>query len=186
MHVCKINTKLLSFQVPLSVSTVEITPTNFEPYIAISTFEAQNRGELSVHEGDLVTIKRPCDTSGNSEWWLVTGSGETGYVPSSFLEKYSEYAEQDDDDDSDDDGEDERKETMSSVEEETKQSNKASYYAQFEFEGTSSAEISLDEGQIVTVLQHHDLHGNTEWWLVATEGKKGYVAANFLAPLEDQ
>jgi len=159
----------LPSQTPTSpTSTVEITASNFEPFIAISTFEAQNPGELSVNEGDLVTVQRQCDTSGNSEWWLVTSSGMSGYMPSSFLNKYSEYNDDDNDDDDDDDN------------------DSRSYYAQFEFEGTSPAELSLDEGQVVTVLPFHAIQGNDEWWLVEAGGRKGYVAANFLSPLEEQ
>lgn len=156
------------------------------------SFEAQNPGELPLNEGELVTIQRQCDTSGNPEWWLVTCAGVSGYVPSSFLEKYSQYSEEDQacSDSEDDDGDDDD-DTGNLAVIDSQQTNdaepkeKLSYYAQFEFEGTSSAELSLDEGQIVSVLQRHDLEGNPEWWLVQAEGKKGYVAANFLAPLED-
>ena len=182
-----------SFQVPQSLVPVEITPTNLEPYVVVCSFEAQNPGELSLNEGELVTIQKQCDTSGNPEWWLVSCAGVSGYVPSSFLEKYSQYSEEDqacsdseedDDDDNEDDAGNLVIESQHSKDVEPKE-KLLNYYAQFEFEGTSSAELSLDEGQIVKVLQQHDLEGNPEWWLVDTEGKKGYVAANFLAPLED-
>lgn len=166
---------------PQNASSIEITPINFEPFVAISTFEAQNPGELSLHDGDLVTVQRRSDTSGNSEWWLVTNSGISGYVPSSFLEKYTEFEEQDDDDDDDDKDDDDDDEMQV---ENTK--NNRAYYANFEFEGTSPAEVSLDEGQVVTVIEFQDIQGNDEWWLVEAGGKKGYVAANFLAPLDDQ
>ncbi|XP_031562660.1 dynamin-binding protein-like [Actinia tenebrosa] len=174
-------------QVPQPLIPVDITPSNFEPYVVVCSFEAQNPGELPLNEGELVTIQRQCDSSGNPEWWLVSCAGVSGYVPSSFLEKYSQYSEEDqacsDSDDEDDDDDDDA--VIESQQTTVEPKEKLNYYAQFEFEATSSAELSLDVGQIVSVLQQHDLEGNSEWWLVETEGKKGYVAANFLAPLED-
>ena len=51
----------------------------------------------------------------------------------------------------------------------------------FSFDASSEAELSVDEGETVWLLKSHDLTGNTEWWLVKSEGgAKGYVPASYL------
>ena len=48
-------------------------------------FEALNKGELSVEEGQIVKIIRKHDSKGNPEWWLVEHEGKQGYVPNNYL-----------------------------------------------------------------------------------------------------
>ena len=48
-------------------------------------FEALNKGELSVLEGQIVKIIRKHDSKGNPEWWLVEHEGMQGYVPNNYL-----------------------------------------------------------------------------------------------------
>ncbi|XP_032242810.2 dynamin-binding protein isoform X1 [Nematostella vectensis] len=151
------------------------------PYIALCTFEGQNAGEISVNEGDLVTVQRRCDTSGNTEWWLVSYHGRKGYIPGDFLDPFDPTK----DDEDEDEGIDEDGSDSSDLKSPTFPTVDMVYFAQFDFEGTSEAEVSIDAGQLVTVLQKHDLEGNPEWWLVEAEGKRGYVAADFLASFED-
>ncbi len=38
----------------------------------------------------------------------------------------------------------------------------------------------MAEGQVVKVIQPHDLDGNTDWWLIEVDGNQGYVPANYL------
>ncbi|XP_013387330.1 dynamin-binding protein [Lingula anatina] len=54
------------------------------------------------------------------------------------------------------------------------------YYAQYQFEARNSNEISLREGQPVTVLQKYDEQGNPDWWMVDIDGVQGYAPANYL------
>ena len=179
---------------------MEVTPG--ELHIVDFRFEAQNAGELSVSEGDLVSVLRNSDTSGNPEWWLIQCNGATGYVPQSFLSPVS-----DNQDDVEGDGD-----VVNGVEDDAESSNRtkqdanvnttpvedssestshdtntaAVYYcAEFAFEANSAAELSLEEGQFVAVLQKRDLTGNDEWWLVDSNDQKGYVPSSYLSPVGD-
>jgi hypothetical protein len=45
--------------------------------------------------------------------------------------------------------------------------------------------LSIKTGQIVLVLQQHDVQGNPEWWLVEDRfSGKGYVPGNYLRKYE--
>lgn len=162
-------------------------------------FEAQNAGELSVSEGDLVSVLRHSDSSGNPEWWLIHYNGATGYVPQSYLspvgENDSDNEEEDDviDDQDGDDNNSTAQDTdrnTNDVQEDIAASSqhaataKLCYCAEFAFEASSAAELSLDEGQLVVVIQKQDLTGNDEWWLVECNGLKGYVPSSYLTPVE--
>ncbi|XP_067655097.1 dynamin-binding protein-like [Haliotis asinina] len=57
------------------------------------------------------------------------------------------------------------------------------YYAEFAFQSRSASEVSMFEGQVVTVIAKSDQEGNTEWWLVDADGKRGYAPANYLRPM---
>ena len=176
---------------------MEVTPAEGKLHIVEFKFEAQNAGELSVSEGDLVSVLRHSDTSGNPEWWLIQFNGATGYVPQSFLSLVS-----DNEDDVEDDGEvgddadgngtrqDANGNTAvgadSSVSPSHDNNTAVLYYcAEFAFEANSVAELNLEEGQLVVVLQKQDLTGNDEWWRVEANGQKGYVPSSYLTPVED-
>ena len=172
-------------------------------YMVEFNFEAQNAGELSVSEGDLVSVVRHSDSSGNPEWWLVQHNGATGYVPQSFLFLVSDNENNDGDgvdnavdNDDKDDSDINSKTTQDtnnsafvredrSVSSTNETDAKLRYYAEFAFEASSAAELSLKEGQLVAVLQKRDLTGNDEWWLVEANGHKGYVPSSYLTPAED-
>ena len=164
------------------------------------SFEAQNAGELSVSEGDFVFVLGYSDSSGNPEWWLVHYNNATGYVPQSYLSPVGE-------DDRDSEGEDDVIDnqdgdgssiTVQGTDRNTDGVQKASgpsskhaaiaklfYCAEYAFEASSAAELSLVEGQLVEVIQKQDLTGNGEWWLVECNGLKGYVPSSYLTPSED-
>jgi hypothetical protein len=64
--------------------------------------------------------------------------------------------------------------------------NIAQCQALYSFAASTDLELSLYEGQIVSILAEHDLDGNSEWWLVTCEnGQQGYVPANYLSPHVD-
>jgi len=53
-------------------------------------FEAQDRAELSVGAGQVVTLLCAHDRIGCREWWLVEISdSEKGYVPATYLAEYN-------------------------------------------------------------------------------------------------
>ena len=55
-----------------------------------------------------------------------------------------------------------------------------SYQAVFPFQSRSDLEVDLTEGEPVYVIEFHDQDGNNEWWLVETNGRRGYAPANYL------
>ena len=164
------------------------------------SFEAQNAGELSVSEGDLVSVLRHSDSSGNPEWWQIRYNDATGYVPQSYL---SPVGENDSDNEDEDDviANQDVDDYSSTVQDTDRNANdvqeargppsqqaaiaKLYYWAEYAFDASSAAELNLDEGQLVVVIQKQDLTGNDEWWLVECNGHKGYVPSSYLTPVED-
>lgn len=56
-------------------------------------------------------------------------------------------------------------------------------YVRVEYALAASNEntLAVHKGQILKLLQKHDLQGNEEWWLVSDrDGHEGYVPANYL------
>ena len=54
----------------------------------------------------------------------------------------------------------------------------------FAFERRTPLEISLMDGELVTVLEKQDEAGNNEWWLVENDaGLRGYAPAAYLSEL---
>lgn len=176
-----------------------LTPGEEDLHVVEFNFEAQTAGELSVSEGEIVSVLRYSDTRGNPEWWLIQLNGATGYVPQSFLSPVNESEFDNVGTENDIVGDDNssigttRGTTKNRVVDENRtssltQDTKANqrYYAEFEFEASSPAELSLEEGQNIVILQKQDLTGNHEWWLVeAANGRKGYVPSNYLTAVED-
>lgn len=167
---------------------IVLTPGDGKLHVVEFNFEAQNAGELSVFEGEIISVLRYSDTSGNPEWWLIQRNGATGYVPQNFLTPVND----------NETGSNIAGEGSSSIgttlirsgsvgansTEDTKTSER--YCAEFEFVANSPAELNLEEGQYVVVLQKQDLTGNNEWWLVeAVTGQKGYVPSSYLTSVED-
>jgi len=59
------------------------------------------------------------------------------------------------------------------------------FYAAYDFKSTGTNMLSIKTGQIVLVLQQHDVQGNPEWWLVEDRfNGKGYVPGNYLRKYE--
>lgn len=181
---------------------MEVTPGEGKLHIVDFKFEAQNAGELSVSEGDLVSVLRHSDTSGNPEWWLIQCNGATGYVPQSYLSLVSDNEDDVEDDDDVGNGAEGDAESSNGTRQDANgntavgadsnvspshDTNSAVVYycAEFAFEANSVAELNLEEGQFVVVLQKQDLTGNDEWWLVEANGQKGYVPSSYLTPVED-
>lgn len=57
--------------------------------IALYDFEAESSAELSLQEGDVVSLVCPHDSEGSRDWWLVELSNDRvqqqGYVPYNFF-----------------------------------------------------------------------------------------------------
>ncbi|XP_019615513.1 PREDICTED: dynamin-binding protein-like isoform X1 [Branchiostoma belcheri] len=147
--------------------------------------------DLSIAEGDLIGVIKQQDPMGGQDRWFVDNGEQKGLVPSNCLTPVTEepptsssiiapdmdllgpepseepptYAAGAGDDGS----------AGPETEETTYQ-----YYAEYGFSARAETELTIHEGQVVTVLQPYDLQGNPEWWLVQHEGGQGYVPANYL------
>lgn len=53
--------------------------------VVLYNFDAQDRAELSVEAGQVVTLICPHDRIGCREWWLVCRGQKKGYVPATYL-----------------------------------------------------------------------------------------------------
>ena len=50
----------------------------------------------------------------------------------------------------------------------------------YNFHAEDDVELSASEGTQVTVIRKSDKNGNTEWWYVEVDGKKGYIPQSYL------
>ena len=58
------------------------------------------------------------------------------------------------------------------------------YPAVYPFQARTDLEGSREEGNVVKVIQQHDLDSNLDWWLVEVYGKQGYVPAAYLYKIQ--
>lgn len=137
-----------------------------------------------------MSVLRHTDSSGNPEWWLIrSNAGSTGFVPESYLSPVDDGVTGGD---GQDDAEDDESSSPSNLTTEKKDQDTSTvetsaplyYCADFAFEASSTAELSVNEGQLVAVLQKQDLTGNDEWWLVEAHGQKGYVPSSYLTQVD--
>lgn len=137
-----------------------------------------------------MSVLRHSDSSGNPEWWLIrSNAGSTGFVPESYLSPVDDGVTGGD---GQDDAEDDESSSPSNLTTEKKDQDTSAvetsaslyYCADFAFEASSTAELSVNEGQLVAVLQKQDLTGNDEWWLVEAQGQKGYVPSSYLTQVD--
>nr|XP_027204112.1 rho guanine nucleotide exchange factor 38-like isoform X3 [Dermatophagoides pteronyssinus] len=56
-------------------------------YTAAYPFKAAGPNQISLNFGQKVLVLCKHDTSGNSDWWLVSHSNQKGYVPGNYLKK---------------------------------------------------------------------------------------------------
>lgn len=132
-------------------------PTTLEVYKAVSEYQKQEKGEISLHIGMEVEVIEKTDTG----WWFVNVQDEQGWVPGTFLER--------------EDG----------VKEDTKirlpPGQEEQYLCTEEFHGKENCELSMDRGAVVDVLEKN-LDG---WWLVRYNDQKGLVPATYLIKTEN-
>lgn len=60
------------------------------------------------------------------------------------------------------------------------------YCAEYAFSARNTNEVSLFEGQVVSVISKEDLDGNTEWWWVDADGQQGFAPAAYLSRMEEK
>ncbi|KAI6661385.1 hypothetical protein LOD99_9968 [Oopsacas minuta] len=139
-------------------------------YIVKHQYISTNAIELTVNPGDIIKVIEPHDTVGNTEWWFVLLGNQTGYVPASYLAECTE----------------DELARMEELETEPRYAKAAEefYFSEYPFEARENIEVSLTEGQVVSVIRRNDMEGNTEWWLIEANDKIGYVPCSYLVPIE--
>ncbi|XP_019654046.2 rho guanine nucleotide exchange factor 37 isoform X1 [Ailuropoda melanoleuca] len=138
--------------------------------------------DLTLLRGQIVALLQNKDTKGNSSRWLVDTGGHRGYVPAGKLELYRVIPSQEEVKGQEWPHKDSRHLTpeptpapVPSVPAVTQA------VAVYPFVARSSHEVSLQAGQLVTVLEAQDKKGNPEWSLVEVNEQRGYVPSSFLA-----
>lgn len=133
-----------------------------EPEYAISKyeFEATNDTELELDVGVRVLVVQKHDVSGNDEWWLCERpDGERGFVPAAYLGPDEEPAAE---------------ENISEADESVVDAI-GSCLVLYSFDASSEAELTVEDGEVLSVLATHDPQNNDEWWLVGMKGGEIYA-----------
>ncbi|KAM4675990.1 rho guanine nucleotide exchange factor 37 [Discoglossus pictus] len=162
-------------------------------YQVMSNVSGSRDLDLTLHRGQVVAVLQFTDTKGNKNRWLVDVGGSRGYVPSNKLQAYhvvhspnpssSLLAVKDN-------GEKRRHSYTSQMcpypvlQDPTPIFQIVAGYA---FNARSNYEVSVKEGQPVTVLEPHDKKGSPEWSLVEVNGQRGYMPSSYLVrvPVQD-
>ncbi|XP_039095340.1 rho guanine nucleotide exchange factor 37 [Hyaena hyaena] len=151
-------------------------------YQATSNISGAGTLELTLLRGQIVALLQNKDTKGNSGRWLVDTGGHRGYVPAGKLELFRGIP-----------GQEDAKEQVQPHKDSCHLTPKPTpavvpsvptvtqVVAVYPFVARSSHEVSLQAGQLVTVLEAQDKKGNPEWSLVEVNGQRGYVPSSFLA-----
>ncbi|XP_069620254.1 rho guanine nucleotide exchange factor 37 [Ranitomeya imitator] len=167
----------------------------------MSAVKSTREMELTLSRGDVVAVIQFADVSGNKNRWLVDTGGSRGYVLCSKLQPYQEAHSP------------ARSQsprcTQSSLltvkASETRRhsigapvcpyptslpvpdiSTAFQIVAGYSFTARSQYEVSITEGEPVTVLEPHDKNGSPEWSLVEVKGQKGYVPSSYLVRIPVQ
>ncbi|XP_007941790.2 rho guanine nucleotide exchange factor 37 [Orycteropus afer afer] len=151
-------------------------------YQVTSNISGTGTLDLTLPRGQIVALLQNKDTKGNSSRWLVDTGGQRGYLPAGKLKLYHVVPSEKEHQGQAGPHEDSRHLTpepilapVSSVPTMTQ------VVAVYPFVARSSHEVSLQAGQLVTVLEAQDKKGNPEWSLVDVNGQRGYVPSSFLA-----
>ncbi|XP_073507441.1 rho guanine nucleotide exchange factor 37 [Phyllobates terribilis] len=151
--------------------------------------------ELTLSRGDVVAVIQFADVSGNKSRWLVDTGGSRGYVLCSKLKPYQEAH-------SPARSQSPRCTQSSLLAVKTPEARRHSIgapvcpyptslpvqdintvfeiVAGYSFTARSQYEVSITEGEPVTVLEPHDKNGRPEWSLVEVKGQRGYVPSSYL------
>ncbi|KAM4037039.1 rho guanine nucleotide exchange factor 37 [Anomaloglossus baeobatrachus] len=157
--------------------------------------------ELTLSRGDVVAVIQFADASGSKYRWLVDTGGSRGYVACDKLQPYQEANSPT------------RSQSSRCMQNslqvvrnsETRRHSIGSpvcpyptsspaqdintdfqIVAGYTFTARHQYEVSITEGEPVTVLQPHDKDGNPEWSLVEVKGRRGYVPSNHLLRIAAQ
>ncbi|XP_046555696.1 LOW QUALITY PROTEIN: dynamin-binding protein-like [Haliotis rubra] len=175
------------------------------------TYSALDSMDLCLNEGIMVGVIKDQDPMGNKDKWFVDDGVKKGFVPKKILSPWSGEVGVGGAGSSpsgslnslmmEEGLESLGNDTMSDIISLSSTASQAQvypsltpepvpeaqpeqyYYAEFAFQSRGASEVSMFEGQVITVIAKSDQEGNTEWWLVDADGKRGYAPANYLRPM---
>ncbi|XP_022349140.1 rho guanine nucleotide exchange factor 37 [Enhydra lutris kenyoni] len=138
--------------------------------------------DLMLLRGQVVALLQNKDTKGNSSRWLVDTGGHRGYAPAGKLELYHVISGQEEIKGQEGPHQDSHHLAPEPIPAPVPSlPTVTQVVAVYPFVARSSHEVSLQAGQLVTVLEAQDKKGNPEWSLVEVNEQKGYVPSSFLA-----
>ncbi|XP_066129065.1 rho guanine nucleotide exchange factor 37 isoform X1 [Saccopteryx bilineata] len=151
-------------------------------YQVTSNISGAGTLDLTLPRGQIVALLQNKDTKGNSSRWLVDTGGHRGYVPAGKLELYHIVSSDEKLGGQAGPREDARHLTPERIPAPVPSiPTRTQVVAVYPFAARSSHEVSLQVGQLVTVLEAQDKKGNPDWSLVEVDGQRGYVPSSFLA-----
>jgi formin-binding protein 1 len=125
----------------------------------IYDYFATHPEEANIHEGEHVRVERLDDGSG---WTLVSKSGITGIVPTSYIKGLV------------------ARESFSTLRQNSQILDHGMVKVLYTFTRSDSSELSVTEGAAIRVIKEDDGSG----WILATDGKtQGLLPANYVKPL---
>ncbi|CAO1617973.1 unnamed protein product [Sympodiomycopsis kandeliae] len=131
---------------------------------AIYSYDATASNEVSIQEGEVLTITQESDGSG---WITVTNSnGDTGLVPENYTQSLED--EESDDDDDDDEG---------------APSGTIRVKVLYDYTSASPDELSIIKDEVITLTSIGFDIGNGWCQGVNTSGEKGVFPANYVEQL---
>ncbi|XP_063784098.1 rho guanine nucleotide exchange factor 37 isoform X2 [Pseudophryne corroboree] len=162
-------------------------------YQVVSNVKGSRDLELTLSRGAVVAVIQNADTKGNKNRWLVDAGGSRGYVACSKLQPYQVTQVP----------QSPSRAQHSPESNNTLRASKVCPYptspyhdtatafqvvAGYSFTARSSYEVSIAEGEPVTLLEPHDKNGSPEWSLVEVSGHRGYVPSSYLVriPVQDR
>ncbi|XP_073431289.1 rho guanine nucleotide exchange factor 37 isoform X1 [Dendrobates tinctorius] len=170
-------------------------------YQVMSNVKSTREMELTLSRGDVVAVIQCADVSGNKNRWLVDTGVSRGYILCSKLQPYQEAH-------SPARSQSPRCTQSSRLTVEASETRRHSIgapvcpyptslpvqdintafqiVAGYSFTARSQYEVSITEGEPVTVLEPHDKNGSPEWSLIEVKGQKGYVPSSYLVRMPVQ
>ncbi|XP_028399680.1 dynamin-binding protein-like isoform X2 [Dendronephthya gigantea] len=170
---------------------LEGSPSRSSNYIVKYEFTAEAPTELSVNKNDIVRVTQYHDAFGHNEWWKCEHNGKIGFVPSSFLapcQNISIVTKRENMTKNTGQGGMVAKSGQSSMVLNAGQTRNGGvlkpsvvdHLVKYDFKSDGPNELDVVTGELVRVIEHHDVSGSPEWWLVEARGKQGYVPASYL------
>lgn len=152
--------------------------------------------QLSLNLNDIVGLIKPYDPSNQKHIWMVHNGETKGFIPCDVLEPYIEKTQtiqatqknqqnvqnnlMDFNENKNDISLTEKRDSLKVL----KPIIEEYCVVIFDFKAQMPNMISINDGDIVQVLEKHDKQGNSDWWLVESYKNIGYVPKTYVKLLD--